>query len=329
MTGDGNIFEKANVTSEKKSTHTIRKLSGLEGSGRIDSFAILPGIDLACIEMNAHAWPAQKTGPGKSLIEISYCLRGARHLHYKDGREDCQSSGEAAISINNGSGSSCFHCLPYEGIEFSIDLSEIENLPDYVLSLFAENPRSLCSRLPAGDLPVLITERPAAERKMAEDLWNLYKDSASDEASSIAQIRTLSIHLISTFQSNNFGGRHRNSAKLKSLQKKIAEETEAAITADLSNPVSIRELSARFKTSETSLKTYFSSVYGCGISDYMKEKRLEKAKELLEATPLPISEVAARVGYQSQSKFSAFFKKQTGNTPLNYRRQQAIDPSAG
>ncbi len=324
MTASENIFEQKSMTSVKEKERLIHTLTGPDGSGRIDSLSILPGIDLSYIEMNTHTWPAPKRSSGKSLLEINYCLRGARHLHYSDGHEDCQSSGEAAVSVSSGCDHACFHCLPYKGIEFIIDLSRLENLPDYVLSLFSESPNALRGRFLSGETPIIISERPAAERKMAETLWNLYKEAASDEVSSLAQIRTLSIHLISTFQSNNSEGRHRNSTKLTPLQKRIAEETEAAITADLSDPVSIRELSARFKTSETSLKTYFSCVYGCGISDYMKEKRLEMAKKLLETTSLPISEIAARVGYQSQSKFSAFFKKQTGTTPLNYRRQQAV-----
>lgn len=324
MTVNGNIFEKTKVTSLRKKDHLVKTLAGPEGSGIIDSFSILPGVELSYIEMNAHAWPAAKTGQGSSFVKINYCLRGARHLHYADGREDCQSSGEAAVSVCSGCDYACFHCLPYEGIEFIIDLSRLSSLPDYILSLFSEGSDALRTRFLSEKQSIVISERPAAERKMAETLWNLYKDASPDEDAALAQIRTLSIHLIATFQSNSTPGKHRKSTRLNSLQQKIAEETEAALTADLSNPVSIRELSARFKTSETSLKTYFSFVYGCGISDYLKEKRLEKAKELLETTSLPISEIAARVGYQSQSKFSAFFKKQTGNTPLNYRRQQAM-----
>lgn len=289
------------------------------------SVSILPGIDLSYIEMYAHAWPAARSSKAASVVEINYCLRGARHLHYSDGREDCQNSGEAAVSVQCGDSRFCFHCLPYEGIEFSIDLSKFESLPDYVLSLFSESPDALRERLLSGGKSIVISERPSAERKMAETLWNLYKDGPAEDAASIARIRTLSIHLISTFQCNISAGKHRASTKLTPLQQKIAQETESAVTADLSNPVSIRNLSARFKTSETSLKTYFLMAYGCGISDYLKEKRLEAAKDLLETTLLPISEIAARVGYQSQSKFSAFFKKQTGITPLSYRRQYAVE----
>ncbi len=323
MNTKGNIFDRTRVTSVHEKAHTVRQLTGPEGNGRIDSFSILPGIDLSYIEMNAHSWPTGKSETDSPIMEINYCLRGARHLHYKDGREDCQNSGEAAVSVGNDS-SFCFHCLPYEGIEFSIDLSKLESLPPYILTLFSESPEEMKSRILSGELPALISERPAAERKMAETLWDLYKDSTSDGDPAVAQIRTLSIHLISTFQSNNSKSKHRSSYKLSALQEKIARETEEALTADLASPVSIRELSARFKTSETSLKTYFTLVYGCGISDYLKKKRLGLAKELLETTTFPISEIAARVGYQSQSKFSAFFKRQTGSTPLSYRRNSAI-----
>ena len=74
------------------------------------------------------------------------------------------------------------------------------------------------------------------------------------------------------------------------------------------------------KSSETSLKNYFRGVYGQNISVYLREIRLKKAAELFASTNLSVSEVAEQVGYMNQSKFAAVFKKQYGQTPLEYRR---------
>lgn len=114
------------------------------------------------------------------------------------------------------------------------------------------------------------------------------------------------------------------SRSLTPLQKELAEAAEAALTADLSTHISIRSLAEDFHVSETSLKTYFSALYGCTISAYVRKKRLGLAISLLENTSLPMSEVAARTGYQSQSKFSAFFRRATGITPLAYRRRHIM-----
>ena len=68
------------------------------------------------------------------------------------------------------------------------------------------------------------------------------------------------------------------------------------------------------------LKTVFKSVYGNSLAAHMKEHRMEKAVRLLSETGLPIAEIARRVGYDSQSKFTAAFKSSCGVLPTEYRK---------
>ena len=49
---------------------------------------------------------------------------------------------------------------------------------------------------------------------------------------------------------------------------------------------------------------------------------MERAAELLTGTGLTIAEIAAQVGYDSQSKFSAAFRSQYGVLPKEYRKPQ-------
>ena len=103
-------------------------------------------------------------------------------------------------------------------------------------------------------------------------------------------------------------------------QVTIAKRTEKIITADLSKHHPARELADKFGISATSLKNYFRGVYGQNLSVYLKDLRMEKAADLLVSTTQSVSEVAEQVGYLNQSKFAAVFKKQYGQTPLEYRR---------
>jgi AraC family transcriptional regulator len=52
---------------------------------------------------------------------------------------------------------------------------------------------------------------------------------------------------------------------------------------------------------------------------YLANLRLERARKLLTNTSLPISEISASVGYQSQSHFTKIFKSVTGLPPRLYR----------
>lgn len=53
---------------------------------------------------------------------------------------------------------------------------------------------------------------------------------------------------------------------------------------------------------------------------YLTNWRIIKSKEFLSASKENISEVAAKVGYQSEAAFNRLFKTKVGVTPANYRR---------
>ena len=70
--------------------------------------------------------------------------------------------------------------------------------------------------------------------------------------------------------------------------------------------------------------SYFSKVFKKSTAlspyDYLLSVRLDKAKELLVNSDIPISEIAYRCGFNSTSNFIYFFKKETGLSPLKFRR---------
>lgn len=102
-------------------------------------------------------------------------------------------------------------------------------------------------------------------------------------------------------------------------QVAMAKQIEAIITGDLSQPHTVQEFAERFSVSESSVKNYFHGVYGQSIAQYMTGQRM-----LLAQTKLSVIDVAARVGYLNQSKFSAAFRRAYACTPLEYRRSQRL-----
>lgn len=107
-------------------------------------------------------------------------------------------------------------------------------------------------------------------------------------------------------------------------QVAIAKQIEAIITGDLSQPHTVREFAERFSVSESRVKNYFHGVYGQSIAQYMTGQRMLLAAKLLAQTKLSVIDVAARVGYLNQSKFSAAFRLAYACTPLEYRRSQRL-----
>lgn len=72
---------------------------------------------------------------------------------------------------------------------------------------------------------------------------------------------------------------------------------------------------------------YLDRIYkkktGVSVSKYMLQERLKIAQELLSKTDLPISTIAAKVGYCNHSNFSCVFKKMHGMNPAEYRKAVA------
>ena len=92
------------------------------------------------------------------------------------------------------------------------------------------------------------------------------------------------------------------------------------LTQHLSSRVTIDELSRRFLMNPSTMKALFKSVYGSSLASHIREHRMERAAELLRETDASMAEIAAAIGYESASKFSAEFRKAYGALPTEYRR---------
>ena len=88
----------------------------------------------------------------------------------------------------------------------------------------------------------------------------------------------------------------------------------------LAQRLTIEELSRRFLISPTALKKAFRQQYGMSIAAHTQQHRMEKAAQLLQQTKKSVAEVARLVGFQSQSRFTAVFKKHFGYLPTDCRR---------
>ena len=64
----------------------------------------------------------------------------------------------------------------------------------------------------------------------------------------------------------------------------------------------------------------FKQSMGMTLTNYIAERRIERAKRLMQDTALPISEIALRSGFSSQSHFTTSFRRFAGITPRSFRK---------
>ena len=108
---------------------------------------------------------------------------------------------------------------------------------------------------------------------------------------------------------------------LHALPKRWCPDQTTYITADLQ---AMFQTLWALGTQEDERAAFRRGVYGQNISAYLRELRMKKAAELLASTRDSVAEIAARVGYENQSKFAGVFRTQYGMSPLEYRRTQRL-----
>ncbi|WP_211747105.1 response regulator transcription factor [Paenibacillus sp. Marseille-Q4541] len=113
----------------------------------------------------------------------------------------------------------------------------------------------------------------------------------------------------------------------------ITSETESSVNPGIhrlltyiqehyAEPITLTEVAKEFHFNASYLSSYFSANNNEGFSEYLNKVRVEKAKEMLVFTDESISEISDRVGYSDQSYFTKVFKKMTGGSPSQYRKEQ-------
>ena len=73
-------------------------------------------------------------------------------------------------------------------------------------------------------------------------------------------------------------------------------------------------------------RTYLTAIFRTHMNmspqEFLMQVRMEKSRELLIKTDVPIYVVAQEVGYQDQLAFSKVFRKKNGLSPEQYRKKQ-------
>lgn len=86
--------------------------------------------------------------------------------------------------------------------------------------------------------------------------------------------------------------------------------------------LSLGKLSEAFQMSESSISRRIRQITDYNFLDYVHRKRIEYACRLLAETEMSVNEIARAAGYESDVTFRRLFKKYSGITPGEYRRQK-------
>lgn len=106
----------------------------------------------------------------------------------------------------------------------------------------------------------------------------------------------------------------RDKEYLKKIDSFIQENiTDCSLNAGL--------LAGLMATSTTTLNRKISNITGHSTTNYIRLRRLVRAKFLLKNTDMPMGEIQTACGFESPSYFSRAFKGEFGITPSEFRKQ--------
>lgn len=100
----------------------------------------------------------------------------------------------------------------------------------------------------------------------------------------------------------------------------FTEKLRGYLLSHLSDPLDVDTVAAALGISRSKLYIECSKYLGTGIAEYIRQLRIDRAKELLRDTDKSITEIAADVGFDDYNYFCRVFKKSAGYPAKKYRK---------
>lgn len=102
-------------------------------------------------------------------------------------------------------------------------------------------------------------------------------------------------------------------------KKSQISEIRSFIDENYNTLITLDSLSNTFYINKTYMAEIFKEQYGVGVNEYLIEKRITKAKEMLRFTEMTMDEIAEAIGVNGAPYFSRMFKKTEGISPREWR----------
>ncbi len=104
----------------------------------------------------------------------------------------------------------------------------------------------------------------------------------------------------------------------------VCREIKLYVKEHLNENFTLNDLCRHVNFSPSYVDRKFKEQTGESVMRYVNRQKIAAAQSLLDNPSVPIFAVAERLGYYDANYFSAFFKKQTGLSPSEYRKQSKL-----
>lgn len=296
------------------SQRIVYQVDCVDGTGTVEVLTLFPGVVLQFHSFHCKSFHLAESKEVGNSLKINYCLEGRMEVRMSDNLLLFMEPGNLSVDIRKAHDSFQFPCGHYHGIELLFHSSALKLEAPDLLKMLGVDGKLVQLRF-CKNAQSYVVRADDRLRQLFEDMVK-----APDECR-FTYLQAKAAELILLLCVSDMPEKSDESSFMTMGQVQIAKQVMEIISTDLSKHYSIENLAAPFGISPSSLKNYFQGVYGKNISTWLREARMSAAALALRESNQPVAEIAAGVGYENASKFSAAFKNFLGETPLEYRRQ--------
>lgn len=163
-----------------------------------------------------------------------------------------------------------------------------------------------------------------ADKEYVDELTNrIYTEIRQKKTGYELMIRSYVVQLLTFAVRNRDILKKEAEDSLKRANKRIFEILNYINTHYAEN-LSLESVAQEFYISKFYLSHAFKEVTGFTFVEYLSNVRIKEAQRLLYKTNYPVSQVAEMVGFGTVTHFGRVFRKISGDSPLNYRKQEKM-----
>ena len=281
-------------------------------------YQLFPGVEAAYISvhMTDFDFGLFEQEKRKNYVGIHYC---------KDGRIEQKINneffylmpGDCSITIQDKSQKK-FH-LPlkhYHGISIGIDFDTAPNTFIEFLTNCGCPPIEALKHI-CGDMSHAVLRSSESAKKFFGELY------AVDYEKRLDFLRVKIPELFFRMKYSNTNSCYYDRSLVPRSQVDFVKAAAEYISQNINEKITVKKLTSEFGVSNTYLQNTFKNVYGMPVISFIRAQKMQSAAQVLIQTNRSIDEIAEEFGYESESKFSAAFKKIMGDTPSVYRKEHS------
>lgn len=294
-------FYGNNVTITTRDNEcVIYRIRDDSGDSVLTRFEVYPGIALIYNDVHTDYISIKELVGYENILEINHCREG--RIEFESSEGECLYVKKGDMAINMKAGVKSYSYFPqshYHGVTIEIDFDKIEKNQNMIMKEMQLSPKILQDKFCNHKQCIVLHEKQEFEHLFSE----IYCVPEQIKKS-YYKIKVMEI-LLFLFALDTTKEKIENRYFNKNLVAKVKEIHQYMLN-HIDEKLTIACLADKHQISATNLKKYFKEIYGLSIYAYLKEKRIQKAAELLRETNHEIGKIAELIyksgNYASQTK---------------------------